>query len=1040
MTQSPSHHRDLSHLEKDQFNATIDELDSAIGAITGRMSSNFGEVRPIAAAPSVVNEIDVERAARGLDRIHHGLLSDLTACSAALKTTRLVFVLGRAIECVNDPVVNSSVAAASSIRTIRQVSARLLRLLAEHTHSRRAYNAIMQNHAAAFESLVHQEETVEDASALLYHVLLYTQDAADVRQILLAHGLVEHLLERLLQQSRSSGGYGWGIRVLHAIAASTPPVSSDVLLPIIRSLGTILGPLLLSASGDADGRDRGWFVSDHLADGCHLAATLGLEFPGEPAVRDVCEQLAHAAQRNGLEQHAGLLEACIGNINATIYPIVSSLSRELRIIRKNNLDTLAVQQALSALHTTVSQGQKIQQNGLAFAFAHFPAAMKTLCGTLASVDEKISSLSCVILTAVTSSVIVTSSSLVEQQQCTASVVDQFVAMDGVLLLADMLFDYSEDVLGGAFGLLRTFSGHATAEQHVIECGALRRVVHLVEQLSGRVEAAGDGCSGSLLVTTALCFDFISRLSSTAIAAHLQPIGRSLSSFCTYVTVQKGTTLSVLAQPLLRCVSALAAVDPTFPPLMCEDVWKSTTSLHCPPSGDQSANIIAAMLGAISSCISSCPDLATTWSNTICAIGTAILQAGATSLYTRLWSLVSDAGQTAALPLYQQIFSSSVLFMIKSPEMFERHLASTLHVASVLQLSGSTDDAFCAVGQIALSEHPFSEDVRTAAVECLCGTRNPLLPSTLVRIILMCEDASTDDASGLANLCFHGLINSGGLAVGELTRIGLIALDVASGDAERSSESLGWLQPIADSDDAHDTLVAIVPLLNGMLHHSEECRTAAGSFGTTNFFLRLLSSGPLLEVPLKVLSLYGLWHVLNGETGTAESQALYMATSSNIFSTLTALLEEAAMDDQQSPDALCEIHHAVYLLAERLLLMLRNLAEVIAPVLDFIERRVLRDVRESQACELFLFVLQDDGCRAELRRRCPAEYAAALTIIHGEALPHREHQSFQYLLMQIEKYMAELGSMTSSIMSPSTLVSGVMMAATQYPSTYQNSAE
>jgi hypothetical protein len=306
-----------------------------------------------------------------------------------------------------------------------------------------------------------------------------------------------------------------------------------------------------------------------------------------------------------------------------------------------------------------------------------------------------------------------------------------------------------------------------------------------------------------------------------------------------------------------------------------------------------------------------------------------------------------------------------------------------------------------------------------------------------KIILLCEDAADADdyqatqhhrvdddvvsCEALANVCFEALVRGADDYIGPLMRTAMLVLDsilYMHPEALASSPlSLPWLGSIADADEGHDVLVALVPLINGLLSQSPSCRWTVvdsssassddGGHGASmlTFFVRLISCGGCLEVPLKVLGIYGLWHCLELSSTTSpvvgslrpstarrggrsaaaeESRVAATLRSWNILLLLAHIQREAA-ELHQPEEAQAEIREACYLLTERIVLLsntggagsvLGDAASAAAPspatssledVWQFMEMTVFaRGALEPQACSLLLCVLQDDSSRAYFR--------------------------------------------------------------------------
>lgn len=348
-------------------------------------------------------------------------------------------------------------------------------------------------------------------------------------------------------------------------------------------------------------------------------------------------------------------------------------------------------------------------------------------------------------------------------------------------------------------------------------------------------------------------------------------------------------------------------------------------------------------------------------------------------------------------------------------------------------------------------------------------------------------AAAASYTALANVSFNTLVQDGAEYIVVLVRAALVVLDsmLYMDPAALAAHpiDLPWLGRVADADDAHDILVALVPLINGVLSQSPSCRLRVvppmtqqqqdnnaqyaqqedgdqQQQGVMYFFVRLISCGESLEVPLKVLGIYALWHCLDlptlspaaattaatgGEgvsftssssnntaavvTPTHETQVALQLRSWNIFLVLSHIQREA-QDSQQPPEALTEIRTACALLAERLLLLSPPAAcggPHPGDVWQFVQSSILPyAAQESQACSLLLTILQDDDSRMYLRSDPTYEpvLVSLRASLRDELLPPgvsdqagtvasmsvdvgQHNSQAYYALLQVEKYIAEL---------------------------------
>jgi hypothetical protein len=94
---------------------------------------------------------------------------------------------------------------------------------------------------------------------------------------------------------------------------------------------------------------------------------------------------------------------------------------------------------------------------------------------------------------------------------------------------------------------------------------------------------------------------------------------------------------------------------------------------------------------------------------------------------------------------------------------------------------------------------------------------------------------------------------------------------------------------------------------------------------------------MFEVPLRMLAVYGLWNMLNPEGGACDEGAATLAqtlSSWRIFDLLRQFLSDAHHETaDQSAEALSEIRHGCFMLAERVFLLLQRSNQDISSIIS-----------------------------------------------------------------------------------------------------------
>lgn len=878
------------------------------------------------------------------------------------------------------------------------------------------------------------------------------------------------------------------------------------------------------------------------------------------------EELSY--QREHSEEEATALQ--LSTDMAALLPlIIRRMKRELCTIRKYNLDSATVQKCLFTIHGDLAGGgggtlqssqvgsaadggptlatRKRVRSNIAelssYVIARVPGGVKTLCGTLSTVDEEISSVSCAVLTSLfnacnasilstrqpsaappglsltgsqlfaTASTSSTSShpipnptlphsKFVAEDIMMHNAIDQFVSLDGVLLLADMLDDYSEDVLTGAFSVLASLLPYHKAVKDVLSNGVLEKVRSTFEGVTARLRESIISHplqqKQMVITVTVMCFEFVARVPQFALAP-LVNMGTTIRDVSNLIEGRlwgaaeqpsqptddggpsRESSVALIMAPFLRAVTNLLSIDAAnvldglglFDLQWCER-WLSAASSGGVDTFTASLYSIQALLTCVvssrSELIVEQPErlsrlVEIIHSLAMALFGTALEASRQKSLQTQFWTLVdtivsnqSNYGIEISERLKDMLVDAligALQVLAATGHEYPTFVSATLPPISNLLLQWNvlrrSENVLNLVGSVAVSEWAAISDrsrcisllqsICSAPPESLATDEERAValsfsshyPLLLTRVIMLCEEycgtLSVDDESELsclANLCFSSLLDLPRLSVPALVGVGATALHYLVNPEGVGFAALGWLGFMEDADDAHDTLVAVVPLINGILNQSTASRTSLSSNDNFVVFFAQLIACEALEVPLKVLGLYSLWHLLASEgdgRGVPESHVAALLIKWNIISLLEMLLA-AAKAEGQSAEATAEIKHACYLLAERVTILSRSSASLSAAAasesfleqtIRFLASNAFEDsAMEGQACSYLLCLLQDDALRSALHHHPDAHVAAAyresLNKLYQSVTAEMESvPQHYYVILQLNKYIAEFQS-------------------------------
>lgn len=345
-----------------------------------------------------------------------------------------------------------------------------------------------------------------------------------------------------------------------------------------------------------------------------------------------------------------------------------------------------------------------------------------------------------------------------------------------------------------------------------------------------------------------------------------------------------------------------------------------------------------------------------------------------SVRVAAWDTLNTLQWTANTPSAAQALGLWTHVVASSNTRNEEIRASTSVLAKLCLLRPTMipNEAVEHLGKI-LTQHDFSIATRTAAAFALVAldpaTDAHVLQDIIPRLIsgiVEVECETEDSFSFFANLCFKALIQIGPSTVDELHQIGCFAMHLY--DSANPACSWRWAplgQPL-DVDDAHDTLVYAIPLLNGIVRHDETCRRHAVTRGLWNLFVAVIRCS-MLPLALRGLAVISLLNTLsyNSQRGSAAEVALAGQEVIKLEGFFPAIDDVLCSDD-----ASVDIVDGVYALVERLVLLFRKgCADAFIPFIPFrMQLRLLRDSLDVEAATaLLLCLLQSDEDTTMLTR-------------------------------------------------------------------------
>lgn len=1213
---SPSHHRDLSVTERQRVQTLVHLLESFVRSVTDGLAGSTvvfeaPEIPPSSLGMTLQELLHIVKS-------DASLCSGVVKTTRTVGTLRRLLdlnvrlqqaVTGSDLQAPPESATLHNIA--DSVLSAMPIVVKVLCVVVENSHSRRSFGDILPSHASGLLELLRHSETLSDTAAVLRHVLLYTHEAKEILDTLVHSwdylGALSSLCRDAVIRGSSIGTCSVTremsllidtLSLLTATASVTPRPDSTVLECVQKLVADVVLPLVTE-------REPHWVQqsASEEVQGClyrvncellQLVSVVTLEGHFVPHVDDTirrwfawslpyamppqrlllywgaCERIAQerfeplrsaddgagACAPSSSWDNAAQCSSGSSISGSEFQQVAITLREQLSAIRRMNLDTKLVQQYLMSMHSLIVSNRGRLAETCAYIIGRLPGGVKTLCGTLSTVDEEVSSLSCAVLAALlgatpdvldgddsqwlllpldevadaTTTASGSDASFLKHPLATfvqpvssegqrRSPVLQFVAIDGVLLIADMLDDYSDDVLAGAFSILGAMASHARAVHEMMTCGLLKKLRAHLTNISDRIRSGGTSAAAAagsvrqrpsssgrrtLVPLAALCCEMVAKLPNAALSVvafgYTEHIVRDwVVAITSSVTSPQSSDehAAPIMVPFLRMCHNLAHVDPlavwnglqtsenneavlshaAFPWL---SVWAAATAKR--GGADSGVPLLAAWMGVLQSIDSDAvPEAA--WVHAMDGTSRCLTDSmqGMHAKQHRVllhhfWSLVlyvEEERCSGTTPL-RQIFAATLLSSLHTAVYgapLHRGvgfvLSSIARVMHRWQLA--TDDALNAIAAVATSETA-SWDDRMCALTILQESTQAMqeqndtaslfraqFPVLLTKIILQCEDTAdeSDDADNcraVANTCFHAMLSDAAQSARVLLQVGHIIVDgiantlrttaVEEGGNAVFTEPLilGWLGSAVDTDEAHDALVAVVPLLNGITNQRPEVRYVVHDSALL-FFFKLTSIGSFLEVPLRVLGIYGLCHCLElsaaEESRTAavreaELRGAHCLQEWGVFDVLRRVLIEAhSAEALQSDEARSEIRQACFLLAEKVLLLSRDkqfsqvsLASGLLDAAGFVVSTILtaslgiEGVVPHEGCSLLLCLLQDDAQRRALAHSDDAlrlAYINALTqlrcALHAEAggadghLMDRSSRGY-YLLLQVEKYLAE----------------------------------
>lgn len=961
---SPSHYREFSFVDQQRVRSLLLACENFVNSARGDAAYDC----PIAALEDLLTAVTL----------------DLAVCGGAVKTTRIVSTIRDVLE------MALTIEDGDNRTKVLQLALDVLCCLVKTSHSRRSFADVLPSHGHLLMKLLRDDTTTTRACDIMVHVLLFTQEAKDILERLANDDfffeVVEHIAKMESVESNRSC-----VNIISAILCVTPRVENSTLHRVIAVAQDVLIKRAPAWPHD---------MFERLVHLLALASIEGFKHPDETMLT-IHQWLQTGAVPIWYTQIMSFVseEPASGTFEYTVKRFQGHLS----VIRKNNLDPKVVLEALSAMFADI---QELEENTplAVFAVGFLPGGVKTLCGTLSTVDEAVSSLSCAILTQVLGGLWEFPNPLEDPRF-------QFVALDGILLLSDMLDDYSDDVVTGAFSVLRALSDFQPAMREITAFGVGQKVINHLTSIPSRFLDTNEKCT--LLPLAALCCELVCTLSPELLSA----VCRS-DLLLRWAQLLHGQNAGMLTIPFLRLCTRVSEVAPeVLQSTLCDGsdhlwllkslqdvpsemrvlahgVWLQLVELLLPSSPHE---FVAQLLEATFVMVSPFPHLLSQfWSWVRCVVKPALRSVLEPLL---IHCFYDEVGKTT---LALEAVLSVMAIWIPSVEVLRRIGTRVIDVADHKER----------LAAVRVFGAFLSSDLDEEGLEF-----SRELPLILTRLIALCEDSPDDDemCSQVSTECFALLLHAPSSSVASLLAAGNVVIECFRPNAPFTETHVGWLGTAFDRDDAHDLLVVIVPLLNGLLNKCPESRCSDPML-SISFFFRLLSFGEV-EIPLRMLGIYGLWLTLSPDSDTEIESIGEVLLSWNVFTALSHFMREAHTDACQSSEALQEIRQGCFLLADRLQLLTRSLNDQQAfDISQFVANNIIdRDSVPLEGCPFLLSFLQSESRRAQLAAH--PRYAPALTQLRSkiEAEFHEstpsgaQMPSAYYALLQIDKYLAELPS-------------------------------
>lgn len=576
---------------------------------------------------------------------------------------------------------------------------------------------------------------------------------------------------------------------------------------------------------------------------------------------------------------------------------VTQLRRNAHVIRMASLDADTVTAALTELDAAVCQAPphllELFRHAIAGAAFH---TIRTLLLPLASVEEQ--------------HAVEAAKLLAFALRDNPTAAHAFVTFGGVSVLRDVVDDYAEAVLSAAAALFGALMTSRLATREIIDVGLWARLVdafanEVVEPVAAgtaEVGAFGTAClhlfagaKGYAGLDTAPPSSFdrlIGALARLLVGDARTRLGSLVPLACAAV----GAVLSSTLNREAASVATLSAQLTTTATELLTEGLNALQSVDAAAAQTHLLNVAAAsslLIGCVKHDASGHAKACVAESAAcLAAIDTTLRQVALMAAHTSLWALLA-AVTSGSFPAQKAIASHAGVVAVAIDtitaadgrlsqagddqavavsELATHCVETHSHLVATSHLSEADATRTCSAIARLLAHANATTELRHACVDALQANVPILRRSADVTtapclwVLLLCENSDEEPMTMLANRCFKLMLMLHDTTLRTLLHLTDTALTLFTqpgAAAPLNPWPFAPLEPMHDADDAHDMLVAVLPLLNGLIHHDPKCCDAVFASGATGWtvFLRVLEATPA-ELGLKAVAIFAIANLLN----------------------------------------------------------------------------------------------------------------------------------------------------------------------------------